>query len=144
MPSATTPSYATCVCLTARRISRRLSQAFDLHLAPAGLKATQFAILSALTMVGPGGARLSGLADGLDMDASTLSRNLKPLVRDGLVELRRGEDGRERKAALTAAGATRVREATPLWEAARAEALGALGADAPTVLMNLLQRVRSL
>ena len=138
------PPYSSCVCLAVRRASRLITQAYDAHLAPAGLKVTQFSMLAALALRGRDGAQLSSLADGLDMDASTLTRNLKPLVRDALVELARGDDGRERIARLTRDGRARLRQATPLWKAAQKEALEAFGPRAPKQLADLLAHARQL
>ncbi len=120
--------YADCFCLATRRLARLLTQAYDRKLAPTGLKVTQFSVLVAVDKAGERGGRLAPLAKALDMDASTLTRVLMPLVRDNLVALDEGEDRRERRARLTQAGRNLLAEAIPLWTQAQAETLERLGA----------------
>ncbi|MGE0724455.1 MAG: MarR family winged helix-turn-helix transcriptional regulator [Alphaproteobacteria bacterium] len=129
---------ATCLCLAVRRLGRRISQAYESRLAPTGLTITQFTLLAAVDTVGPGGAPLAPIADALDMDPSTLSRTIRPLVRDRLVTLAPGEDRRARLARLTAAGRARLKDAMPHWRAAQRETARMLGADAHRQLSTLL------
>ena len=79
---------------TFARPRAQVTQLFDAALAPSGLKATQFTLLVTSRLSGE--ATINGLAQRMAMDRTTLSRNLKPLVRDGLLEVCRGGDGRTR------------------------------------------------
>lgn len=135
---------STCLCLAARRLARRVSQAYEAHLAKTGLTITQFTILAALESVGPDGAPLAPVAEALDMDASTLSRTIRPLVREGLVVLVAGADRRERLARLTPAGRTRRQAALPAWRAAQRAATAALGGGTHKTLSTLLAGARRL
>ena len=89
-----------------------------------GLNVAQFTLLAAIGTAP--GARAVDLSPALDLEKSTLSRELATLVRDGLVEVR-PLDGRSQGYALTAAGADRLDEALPSWEAAQALARHELG-----------------
>lgn len=121
-----------------------MTQAYDSHLSSAGLRITQFTVLVAVDRADAGGARMSVLADALDMDASTLSRILKGLAREGLVALDPGADRRERCARLTAAGRDALAAALPLWQTAQAEARAHLGPAALRELSRLTRRARDL
>ena len=69
----------------ARRAARALSRTYDQALAGVGLKNTQFSVLYALSRTGP--APIGTLAEALVMERTTLTRNLRPLEREGWVEL---------------------------------------------------------
>src|SRR5437016_3902970 len=87
-PAAPAPR-ASCTCGSLRKASRRISQFYDSALAPAGIKSTQFAILSEVargSIAGP--VTMCELAAAMVMDRSTLGHNLRPLERDDLVVLR--------------------------------------------------------
>src|SRR5687767_2067873 len=90
----------TCTYFNVRKASRALAQVFDEALRPCRLRGTQFSLLVALA--GSEGATVNKLADYLQMDRTTLTRNVAPLERDGLVKSAEGEDGRERRLHLTA------------------------------------------
>lgn len=104
-----------CNCLAARKDSRYLSALYDGALSQVGLRATQFSILHKLRAGGPLG--VGELATVMAMDRTTLSTNLRPLERDGLLAIRPGEDDRRRKAiSITAAGERVYRQALRVWQ----------------------------
>ncbi len=104
----------TCTCGNLRRAMRAVTQAYDAALAPSGLRATQFNVLVAIAHIGR--PPLSRLAEALVMDRTTLSRNLRPLERDGLVAIAAGGDRRTREIRLTPKGRKALERALPLWE----------------------------
>lgn len=115
-----------CVCFGVRHAARILTRAYDEALRPAGLKATQFSILTALSLAGT--VSITALADLMGHDRSTMSRNLRPLERDGLVTLSPEGARRVRMVGITAAGRKRYETAFPLWTQAQAQALSRMGA----------------
>ncbi|WP_027171436.1 MarR family winged helix-turn-helix transcriptional regulator [Methylobacterium sp. 10] len=106
-----------CHCLALRQASRRLTQHYDQHLAPTGLRTSQFGLLRGLARVGP--ISINGFAEIMVMDRTTMGRALHPLTRDGLIAAGPGPDGRTRSLTLTAAGRDRIEEALPFWERAQ-------------------------
>ena len=106
-----------CTNLKLRQLVRRVSRLYDAQLAPAGLKTTQYSLLSHVVTLGP--LRPGELARAMDMDASTLTRNLRPLQDAGWVELGPGPDARSRLVAVTDAGREKRREAQRRWRVAR-------------------------
>jgi DNA-binding MarR family transcriptional regulator len=106
-----------CTNLKLRQLTRRISQFYDTELAQAGLKTTQYSLLSHVLKLGP--IRPGDLAQAMKMDASTLTRNLKPLVVAGWVELAAGVDGRSRLITITDAGRTKRQDAQRHWKAAQ-------------------------
>lgn len=117
----------TCTYFHVRRATRALAERFDAALRPVGLKGTQFTLLVAIRLAEA--PRLGRLAEVLGMDRTTLSRNLRPLERDGLVASGPGDDRRARMLRLTPAGEERLRAAYPLWEREQARIVAALGHD---------------
>lgn len=116
-----------CYCATLRQATRALTTLYDTHLSPAGVKATQFAILQALDYTGQ--ARNRDLEGALTMDQTTLTRNLALLAREGLISVVGRPSGREKAWGLTTAGSEVMAKAKPLWEQAQAEIRSRLGAQ---------------
>jgi DNA-binding MarR family transcriptional regulator len=109
-----------CTNTALRRAARRLGQLYDDAVAPSGLKATQVGLLSQMAGAYDGGQRdwptLQSLAERLAVSISALTHALRPLVRDGFVELQPdAHDGRTKHAALTELGEHRLHEALVLW-----------------------------
>jgi DNA-binding MarR family transcriptional regulator len=114
-----------CTLANVRQASRALSQVYDAALQPAGIKATQFTVLAALSKQGP--LPLSQLADIMVMDRTTLTRNLQPLIKRKLVATSPGEDRRVRNVSLTPQGKKLLDEALPLWRKAQTQMVDGLG-----------------
>lgn len=104
--SASVPSAQSgpqgCTNFKLRQLTRLVSLHCEPHFADSGLKTTQYSLLSHIDKLGPLAPGL--LARRMDLDASTLSRNLQPLLAGGWVVLLPGEDGRSRLVQLTPAG----------------------------------------
>jgi DNA-binding MarR family transcriptional regulator len=101
-----------------RKASRRVSQMYDAALAPAGLKATQFAILSEIERRADDPPTMHELADAMVLDRSTLGQNLRPLERDRLVAWEPSDADRRRKLViLTERGRVKGMQARSLWRA---------------------------
>lgn len=122
MPTPAEPSFETtllvrdtCLCLHTQRAARALARRFDVALKPAGLTSGQFSLLMALNRPNP--PKVSGVAALLAMDRTTLTANLKPLERRGLVETAADPaDGRARLLRLTPAGRAVLAAAVPIWK----------------------------
>lgn len=106
-----------CSSYKLRQLSRRVSQYFDHFVGSSGLKTTQYSLLSHLGRLEP--VRPGDLAAEMEMDASTLTRNLQPLIREGWVEVGPGDDGRSRLATLTDAGRAKRAETQREWKRAQ-------------------------
>jgi DNA-binding MarR family transcriptional regulator len=92
---------------------------YDDALAKSGIKITQFSLLRAVERNEP--ASVSVLSEDLDLDRTTLARNLNPLERNGLIELAAGADRRVTEVRLTARGRRVLAKALPLWQKAQVE-----------------------
>ena len=106
-----------CSSLLVRRLSRRISQHFDRIVAGSGLKTTQYSLLCHVVDLGP--LRPGELARAMDLDASTLTRNLQPLVAAGWVVMGPGEDDRSRAVQATASGRAKRAETRRAWKRAQ-------------------------
>lgn len=111
---------ADCACLSARKATRAVTQLYDKHLARADMRITQFTLLNAIAAFGT--IAIHDLATELVMDRTTLTRNLKPLMKAGWVESNVNEsDARVRDLTLTEQGIERLEAAMPHWEKAQRE-----------------------
>jgi DNA-binding MarR family transcriptional regulator len=126
---------ASCCCFHLRRATRAVTQLYDEALRPAGIRATQLALLSLLRERSP--VNIVELSEMLGVDRTTLTRNLGPLERDGLLDIAPGADRRTREVSITAAGRERVVVAAPLWRAAQDTLQERLGDRFPEVLDTL-------
>ena len=116
-----------CACSAARRKSRELTRFYDETMRGSGVRVSQFSLLTTLIQTGPMAAtRLAGF---LGLERTTLTRNLRPLIRDGLVILEDDADRRVHKIAMTPKGAQAARKAFPFWRKAQDAAL-AIARDA--------------
>lgn len=115
-----------CLCLHTQRAARAIARRFDEAFKPLDLKSGQFSILMSLNRPEP--PTLGAVARLLGMDRTTLTANLKPLERRGLLTVTPDpEDKRARRLALTDAGQSILVDAVPLWEWTQAEIEQALG-----------------
>ena len=110
-----------CACAAARRRSRELSRFYDERMRGSGVRISQFTLMATLIQTGPMAA--TRLADFLGLERTTLTRNLRPLLRDGLVIVEDDADRRVRKIAITPKGEEAARRAFPFWRKAQDAAL---------------------
>ncbi len=114
-PSTTSPLG--CSSQKVRVLSRRISQHFDHIVASSGLKTTQYSLLTTVARLGP--LRPIDLARAMNLDASTLTRNLQPLIGAGWVAVGPGNDERSRLVEATPAGRAKRAEAQRAWKRAQ-------------------------
>jgi DNA-binding MarR family transcriptional regulator len=146
MTAQRVPLTRNCYATALRKASRRVSGLYDEILAPTGLRSTQFAILGELTDGDP--VTINELAHALVLDRSGLGHSLRPLQRDGLIQLDKDPaDRRNVRVALTDEGRRRFDEAYALWRSAQGRVVAALGAGIADELrdqLNALARDPSL
>lgn len=131
-----------CTNFRLRRLTRVVSRLYDGHIAPSGLKMTQYSLLSHVLSLGP--VRPVDLALAMNIDASTLTRNLKPLILSGWLTQGDGPDARSRLIALTEAGRAKRTEAQKLWRAAQVNLNEILGVERVIALHALIDESLAL
>lgn len=114
-----------CACLNLRKASRAVTQLYDKALRASGLRATQLGLLMVTGVQRPLTVKL--LSKMTVTDRTTLTRNLKPLEKQGLIRIVPGEDRRERMVTLTDRGQRALANALPLWEKAQTRVFTLLG-----------------
>ena len=122
-----------CLCLHVQRAARALARRFDEALRPVGLTQGQFSLLTSLNRPEP--PTMGEVADLLALDRTTLTANLKPLDRRGLVQVVVDpNDRRSRRLVLTAAGRTLLAAAAPIWKREHADVEGRMCAATPDAM----------
>lgn len=106
-----------CTNMKLRQLMRRVSQRYDAEVGKTGLRGTQYSLLSHVVKLAP--VRPVDLARAMKIDASTLTRNLKPLIDAGWVTLAAGADGRSRLVSATDAGRDKRQQAQRRWRVAQ-------------------------
>ncbi len=133
-----TPVPVGCTNLKLRQLTRRVTQHYDRHLADLGLKITQYSLLAHVDKLGP--VSPGELARRLEMSASTLTRNLQPLVVAGWVALGEGADARSRLVHITDTGREMRRQAQRRWKTAQLALNDKLGVATVAALHDLLDQ----
>lgn len=118
---------ARCNCFNLRKATRAVTQFYDHCLEPAGIRATQFTLL--VSMASVSARTLTEMASTLVMDRTTLTRNLKPLEKLGLIETIEPRDKRSKAYALTEKGRETLKKGIPLWQTAQNKIISGLGEE---------------
>jgi DNA-binding MarR family transcriptional regulator len=137
-PSTLASTPVGCTNFKLRQLTRRVTQHYDQHLSGSGLKITQYSLLAHVDKLGP--VAPGELARRMDMGASTLTRNLQPLVAAGWLEMGEGADARSRLVHITDAGREQRRQAQRRWKAAQLALNDKLGAATVASLHELLDQ----
>lgn len=125
-----------CTNLKLRQVTRLVTQHYDTEVSKTGLKTTQYSLLSHILRLAP--VRPGDLARALRMDASTLTRNLRPLQDAGWVKVTAGDDARSRSVQLTEAGKAKRQDAQRHWRTAQEALNERLGVQHVLALHALL------
>jgi DNA-binding MarR family transcriptional regulator len=131
-----------CTNFKLRQLLRSVSRLYDAEIAQAGLKGSQYSLLSHVLALGP--IAPSALAERMGMDASTLSRNLRPLIDKGWVLQGPGADARSRLLHITAAGTAKHAEAKLHWKRAQQTLNQRLGSEQVAQLHQLMETAQQL
>lgn len=140
-PADTLPPRG-CTNFKLRQLTRRVGQHYDARMAAAGLKTTQYSLLSHVLRLGP--IRPVDLAAAMTMDASTLTRNLRPLIAAGWIEIGPGDDARSRQVRITPAGEAKRDEAKLSWKAAQESLNRRLGSGRVAALHAMIDEALSV
>jgi DNA-binding MarR family transcriptional regulator len=128
-----------CYCIVLRKASRRISAVYDEALAPYGINIAQFSAIRSIRRYEP--ISLTDLANRLDLDRSTVGRNMKVLERMGIVATATGADQREAALSLTAEGKALLAKTEPIWHDVQAQIENRLGPEHSRQLRELLDAI---
>jgi DNA-binding MarR family transcriptional regulator len=149
-PIATSPDIAeiaeqtsgACLASRVRQLSRIVTRVYDDAMRPLGITASQFTLLTQLGQ--QDGITAVEIGYTLDIEKSTLSRNLKRLLALGLIDMEPPAGRRGRGLHLTPKGQVMIKDAFPVWNKAQVHAATLMGADCRTTLDTLLQGAERL
>jgi len=125
-----------------RKANRVLNSIYDGHLQSCGLKGGQYTILRTIDYFKKTSS--SELQDVMFIDQTTLSRNLKPLIRDGYIDVNRGEDLRVKVLSLSPSGEKLYSEATKCWQNAQRDVKRRLGAEPAKQIFAVAKMIEGL
>src|SRR5215471_7151039 len=129
-----------CIAVRLRLLNRVVTNFYDDALRPLGLKVSQLNILIVTAKLGL--ARPAHVCEILQLDASTLSRNVKPLQTHGWLEVVPEEDARAQPFRLTPQGKRLIEKAVPAWQEAQRRATELLGEEGIALLDRAARKVR--
>lgn len=131
-----------CAAFNFRRTARVVTRLYDLALAPSGIRATQFAILTAIAKYQP--VPISRVGELLLLDQTTLTRSLRLLQKEGHIEISPRSTRRQRFLSLTDAGVKVLAAALPLWREIQAKFQSQLAGEQWPELRDELRRLAGL
>jgi DNA-binding MarR family transcriptional regulator len=142
LSSSITPIDSPCNLFYIRRAARAVSRQYSLVMKVSGLQGPQFSVLSILNISGP--QSISDLAAKMGLDRTSMSRNLIPLQKAGLIFI--GDEGwhRVREVSLTEEGRQTLSNAMPMWQQAQAHFIEHMGQEDTALLIALLRRAASI
>ena len=140
-PTAAPAPRARCTSFMARSLSRKISQFYDDMLAPSGLRGTQFNLLGQARRAKDGPLTVSRLAELLNTDRTTLTRNLQTLQAQGLIEVVAGADARSRCVRVTEAGEQAHRLGAQYWRQAQQQVRALCGEDTIAQLEQVVDQM---
>jgi DNA-binding MarR family transcriptional regulator len=128
-----------CASLNFRRTSRIVTRMYDTAMQESGVRSTQFAILVGIAKLQP--VAMGNLGKVLMLDSSTLTRSLRLLEKEGMIEISTRAAMRQRFLKLTHSGQKALQRSLPLWRAVHARFVAAVGADHWLKLRNELESI---
>jgi DNA-binding MarR family transcriptional regulator len=131
-----------CAAFNFRRTARAVTRLYDLGLEPSGIRATQFAILTAVAKYQP--IAMSRIGEILVLDQTTLTRSLKLLQKQGLLDISPRSVRRQRFVNLTDKAVKVLEVAVPLWRKVQADFLASMGSTAWKEFRDELQRLSEM
>lgn len=131
-----------CHCITMRRATNAITDYYDRALFGMGVSTSQFSLLINLSRLGE--ASTSELAEYVNLERSTLVRNLKPLMEKGFIVDLAKEGARNHRYTLSAEGQEILQKCLPVWEHAQKEIKAYLGEENIDLFMELLYKLQEL
>jgi DNA-binding MarR family transcriptional regulator len=129
-----------CIAVRLRLLNRVVTNLYDDALRPLGLKVSQLNILIVVAKLGL--ARPAQVCELLQLDTSTLSRNVERMRENGWLEIVPEEDGRMHPFRLTPHGSALLEKAIPAWEEGQRRATELLGDEGVTLLKTTARKLR--
>ncbi|HEX9048182.1 MAG TPA: MarR family winged helix-turn-helix transcriptional regulator [Verrucomicrobiae bacterium] len=126
-----------CVCFNLRWVTRVITQFYDAEYRRHGIRPTQGTLLASLNA--KDSWSMADLSDWLGMERTTLVRNLRPLQRDGLVQVAGGGRGNRVELTITAKGRKQVEKLAPAWKSAQCAAVKTLGEKRWSAILSDLE-----
>jgi DNA-binding MarR family transcriptional regulator len=132
----------TCLATRVRQLSRIITRVYDDAMRPLGITASQYTLLAQLAA--RDGITAVEIGHELDIEKSTLSRNLKRLLALGHIIMDPPAGRRGRGLHLTPKGQGVLKDAYPIWQGAQSRAVAVMGADCRATLDGLLKQAERL
>ncbi len=133
---------ASCMATRVRQLSRIITRVYDDAMRPLGITASQYTLLAQLAS--RDGITAVEIGHELDIEKSTLSRNLKRLLALGHIIMDPPAGRRGRGLHLTAKGQTVLRDAFPVWQGAQSRTIAVMGSESRATLDGLLKHAERL
>ncbi|UCE79739.1 MAG: winged helix-turn-helix transcriptional regulator [Nitrospiraceae bacterium] len=133
---------AVCACFNLRKAARVITQLYDRRLAPSGIRSTQFSIMAVLAVHSP--ETLTRVAETLAMDRTTLTRNMRPMEKQGYLKVNRGQDQRTKRLTLTKKGRKAFAKTFPRWECIQKQVIKKYGLQKFNSFIKDLREISTL
>jgi DNA-binding MarR family transcriptional regulator len=133
---------STCISTRIRQLSRIITRIYDDAMRPLGITASQFTLLTQLAQ--QDGITAVEIGHTLDIEKSTLSRNLKRLLALGLITMDPPAGRRGRGLHLTPKGEVLIQQGYPVWREAQTRTIRVMGPESRSTLDGMLNQAEKL
>lgn len=142
MPRERSSNRSPCHCITMRRAATAITEFYDDAFQELGITTNQYSILINLYSLET--ATTSELAEKINLERSTLVRNLKPIMEKGWIEDLSSEGARNRALTVSEAGKALIKQAKPIWRETQRKIKEYLGEENTERLMELLYKLQDI
>lgn len=142
MPRQRNSNKSPCHCITMRRAATAITEFYDNAFRELGITANQYSILINLYYLEK--ATTSELAEKVNLERSTLVRNLKPIMEKGWIEDVSSEGARNRALIVSDKGKALIKQAKPIWKGTQRKIKDYLGEANTELLMELLYKLHNI
>ena len=140
--AACTQKNTPCYCTALRKAARAVTHLYDTALEPGGLRVTQFSLLRNVQRLEP--VPLAALSETVQLDRTTLIRNLDILAKQGLLAMRPNPPSRANLICLTEKGREVIEKNNPLWDGVQETMEEVLTEEERRLLRSILKKLQNV
>ena len=135
-------NYLTCMCISLRKAANNISKLYDNELSVLDIKITQYSMLKNIQSLG--NPSVNELSKKLDLERTTILRNLDKLKKMGLISYKKNDIYKLKVISLTVNGIKKLNQAKVIWEKAQLKFLNAFGLDNHSQFDSFINKISKL
>lgn len=131
-----------CNCIALRKASNNVTKLYDTYLSKINIKVTQYSTLKNIHKLG--NVNVHELAIELELERTTVLRNLDKLKKMGLISYKKNINDKTKTIKLTINGNKKLNEANAIWWKAQEKFINVLGPNDQREFDTFLNKISKL